>query len=255
VLIDPGPTQFDLRFRVFGVPVRVHPLFWVLSAVLGWDLTRAGLPALATWIVCCFLSILLHELGHVWMGQLFGSHGHIVLYSFGGLAIGSNDLPRRWQRFAVSFAGPAIQLVLWAALFAAFLLPWSPFRVTPGWPPLLILGLHLMLLINLAWPLLNLLPVWPLDGGMMTREVCEGISPSRGLVVSLWISLVVAAALAMQALLAYSGRSLDFFPFTYLPRGMFTGVFFALFAADSYQALQAERSRRRYWDDDLPWSR
>jgi Zn-dependent protease len=254
VLTDPGPTQFDLRFRLFGVPVRVHPLFWVLSAVLGWNLVQSpyGLPGLLVWVVCCFVSILLHELGHVWVGQFFGTHGRIVLYSFGGLAIGSNALGSRWQRFAVSFAGPAIQLALWFVLWAAVWSPWSPFPVTRQWPPLLRLGVQELLYVNLFWPLLNLLPIWPLDGGMMTREVCEGVSRSRGLVVSLWISLVVSAGLAVLVLLA-----------AYRPMqknaadapDLFLAVFFALFAAGSYQALQAERGRRRYWDDDLPWSR
>src|SRR5207302_5403914 len=60
---------------------------------------------LLIWIACTFVSILIHELGHVFMGRLFGSHGHIVLYSFGGLAIGSSALRSRWQRIAVYFAG------------------------------------------------------------------------------------------------------------------------------------------------------
>jgi Zn-dependent protease len=254
VLTDPGPTQFDLRFRVFGVPVRVHPLFWVLSAALGWDLTKSehGLRALLVWILCCFVSILLHELGHVWMGQAFGSRGHIVLYSFGGLAIGSNDQARRWQRIAVSFAGPGIQLLLWAVLKGAVGYSWSPFRVSASWPPLLLDGLGMMLFINFAWAMLNLLPVWPLDGGMIAREVCEAASRSRGVIISLRISLVVAAFLAVNALMAYNGRPLV----PYLPGGLYVAILFALLAFGSYQALQFEQDRRRrYWDDDLPWSR
>jgi hypothetical protein len=47
-----------------------------------------------------FISILVHELSHVLMGQAFGAYGHIVLYGFGGLAVGSNQLNVRWQRVA-----------------------------------------------------------------------------------------------------------------------------------------------------------
>src|SRR5579859_1208651 len=46
------------------------------------------------------------------MGRLFGSDGHIVLYSFGGLAVGSNALDSGWKRALVSFAGPLAQFVL-----------------------------------------------------------------------------------------------------------------------------------------------
>ena len=65
-----------------------------------------------------FVSILIHEFGHVWMGQAFGSRGHIVLYGFGGLAIGSNRLDSRWQRIAVSFAGPLAGFAFLGILFA-----------------------------------------------------------------------------------------------------------------------------------------
>ena len=50
-----------------------------------------------------------------------------------------------------------------------------------------------MVFINLFWPLLNLLPIWPLDGGQITREACVGaLGQQRGLSISLGISLVVA---------------------------------------------------------------
>jgi len=35
VFFEPSQTQFDLRFRLFGIGVRVSPWFWVMSAVLG----------------------------------------------------------------------------------------------------------------------------------------------------------------------------------------------------------------------------
>ena len=70
------------------------------------------MPYLVLWIICVFVSILIHEMGHVLMGRLFGAEGHIVLYSFGGLAIGSKRLADRWQRIAVSFAGPLAQFIL-----------------------------------------------------------------------------------------------------------------------------------------------
>ena len=61
------------------------------------------------WIACVFLSILLHEFGHVWAGRGFGSDASIVLYSFGGLAVGASDQRLRWQRIIVYLAGPGIQ--------------------------------------------------------------------------------------------------------------------------------------------------
>src|SRR6516165_4479720 len=117
-LFEPDQTRFDLRWRMFGTPIRVHPMFWLISLILGYDVTiRAGIGYVLAWVGCVFVSVLLHEFGHVWMGRLFGSQGYIVLYSFGGLAVGSNLLSRRWQRILVLLAGPLIQLLLWTALW------------------------------------------------------------------------------------------------------------------------------------------
>jgi Zn-dependent protease len=250
-LAEPEPTSFDLRWRMFGVPVRVHPLFWLVSALLGWDLIEAGKEYLLIWVACVFFSILLHEMGHVIMGRIFGTRGHIILYGMGGLAVGSNHLDRRWQRILVSFAGPLIQLLFYFLLkYTLFL--WLP-HVRQDWLEHIFGTVGILLSINLFWPLLNLLPIWPLDGGMITREVCQGISRRRGVSVSLGISLVTAGALAAHGVLArIYGRPL----IPYVPTGMFMILFFAMFAVSSYQALQMENYQRRQWeDDDWGWGR
>src|SRR5436309_11786 len=102
MLSEPQPSPYDLHFELFGTRVRIHPFFWLFSAILGWPWMADGFHYLLIWIVCSFLSILLHEFGHIWMGKLFGNDGYIVLYSFGGLAVGSNDVRARWQRMLVS---------------------------------------------------------------------------------------------------------------------------------------------------------
>src|SRR4029077_14210821 len=92
---------------MFGVDVRVHPWFWLMTALMGWSSFQEGVLYLALWIGCVFVSILIHEYGHIFMGRIFGTSGHIVLYSLGGLAVGSNQLYLHWQRILVSLAGSA----------------------------------------------------------------------------------------------------------------------------------------------------
>ena len=276
LLNEPTTTRFDLHFRIFGTPVRVHPMFWLLSAILGWGWSHVpvlpgnGLGDVALWVLCVFLSVLLHELGHVWMGRIFGRDGHIVLHSMGGLAIGSGDVPHRWQRILVSAAGPAIQLLLFAVLLGltiALLIPWPTLQGEGGLAnalaslkgnPALTRMLSMLLLINLFWPLLNLLPIWPLDGGQITREACQIVSPQRGLVVSLWISLLVSGLFAVNALVLYLSKGqTEVLPFIgRLAGGMWMGILFGLFAVGSWQALQqVNAQRRRFWDDEVPWER
>jgi stage IV sporulation protein FB len=254
VLFEPNPTPFDLRWRMLGTDCRVHPLFWVLAAFLGWQRyfldPDLGFKYLVLWVVCVFVSILLHEFGHVLMGRLFGSRSqYIVLYTFGGLAVGIH-VRERYQRILVSFGGPAAQFLLLAVvLLVIFLQPWRNWDEGAQKPLLAVLDM--LFWINLFWPILNLLPVWPLDGGQIAREVCQMIWRSRGVAYSLLLSAGVAALLALHCLL--STRNKPFIP--YLPRlGPYSGIFFALFAVQSFQAWQIENNRRPPGRGDrLPW--
>jgi len=250
LLIEPEPTSFDLHFRLFGVHVRVHPFFWLCSAFLGWDYLKqgeGGLQLFLIWMVCVFVSILLHELGHVFAGRLFGARGHIVLYSFGGLAIGSSELQNRWQRVFVYFAGPLIQFLLFGVVFALLVLKRNEELAVP---PVLARTLVILAAINLFWPILNLLPIWPLDGGRISYEVFDWLMPSKGIRVALGISLVLAGLLAAHSLAAEFGQRL----IPYVPvGGWIAALLFALLALRSFQQLQME-TYRRPWDRERdPW--
>jgi Zn-dependent protease len=258
-LLEPAETEFDLRWRMFGIPVRVHPMFWLMTAFLGWRLTRLenGFRLLLLWILCVFVSILLHELGHVLVGWFFGSRGHIVLYSFGGLAVGSKALASRWQRIAVSLAGPVVQLLLWGIIVAVVLLD-KENRLTAsepiGW------ALEFLFEINLYWALLNLLPVWPLDGGQVSRELCEWLIRYNGVRASLWLSISIAGALAVNSLMAVNGRPL----IPHVPTGgLYMALLFGMLALNNYFELQQTPpssggwgEKHRVWlDDQDDWRR
>jgi stage IV sporulation protein FB len=279
-LSEPPYSPYDLRFRLLGTDVRVHPLFWLVAVIFGWP-NSAGPDALRDvliWVVCVFVSILVHEFGHVLMGRVFGSWGYIVLYSFGGLAVGSNHLRRWWQRVLVAAAGPGAGFLLFAVVVAGLLIAT---RDTAGllfnadlpgigslslWSRLMALPYLVelndalreifsdLIWINLFWGLVNLLPVWPLDGGMISREICERCSPN-GRRLSLGISIGAAALFAVHSLTGHFGKPL----IPYLPDGgLFVALFFAAMAYGSYLELQAtppsrgSRGRRRDGDQ---WSR
>ena len=58
-LSEPSTTPYDLQFRIVGVPVRVHPLFWLGGLVMG---ASNDLVGVLLWIAVIFVSILIHEL-------------------------------------------------------------------------------------------------------------------------------------------------------------------------------------------------
>jgi Zn-dependent protease len=251
----PSPTPFDLNWRMFGVNIRVSPWFWLVSALLGWSAVDLGLQYLVLWVLCVFVSILLHEFGHVLMGRLFGSDGYIVLYSFGGLAVGSKNLSRWWQRVLVSFAGPLAQLALYGVL-RLMVGVIEPAFDHPVHGELAFEAYYNLLVINLYWAIMNLIPVWPLDGGQVAREVLEWLVPDRGSRYALGLSTAVAGLLAIHFVAAMRGWPLPLLR-NWFPRGdLYLGLLFALLAIGSYQTMQQLRPTRRFHDDEpVPWEK
>jgi len=238
---------------MFGTSIRVHPMFWVFSAILGWQWLELGVEYVLLWIVCTFVSILVHEFGHVFAGRCLGRQdSYIILYSFGGLAANSTNLPRRWQRIIVCLAGPAAGLLLYGLvlLVSHYALP----RMSPALiSPMLLFAFIMLEWMNLAWSLLNLIPIWPLDGGQVSREVLGSLFRGRGIELSLGLSFVLAGLLAIHSILAANGKPLV----PWLPiAGSFSAILFGLLAVESFQLLQQARSNQRHWqDDDTPWER
>lgn len=272
-------TRFDVHFRLGDIPVRIHPFFWLTTAILGYDgkLENEWLKYLLLWVAIAFVSVLIHELGHVLMGRYFGRRGHIVLAGMCGLAVGSADVPRRWQRIAVSLAGPGAGFVFAALVFGAAWLVNSgaavamlelSFGQIPHHPEELpgavVRFIVIQLLwINIAWGLVNLLPIWPLDGGQVCREICEHYRGRDGMRTAVAISLGTAAGFAILALIEVI-RKQPLIPYVSLGESWFGVIFFAILAIGSWQLLQfirragpdwerTEDEPRAPWEQDADW--
>ena len=101
---EPAESQYDIHFQVLGFPIRVTWGFWAAAVVLGWsecngwdsvfvsrNIDSPGAPLLLIiWSFAILISILVHELGHALAMRYFGMRSRVVLYHFGGLAIGSS---------------------------------------------------------------------------------------------------------------------------------------------------------------------
>jgi Zn-dependent protease len=271
-------TRFDLNFRLGDIPVRVHPYFWLTTVFLGLDTQRPALDIfiyLFVWAAIEFVSILVHELGHILMGRYFGSRGHIILTGLCGLAVGSSELPQRRERIAVLLAGPGAGFLL-AALVAGLSWLYNPaitmyllgslvgVRVPVAAhvdipPDLVLFILYNMLWINIFWGLVNLLPIWPLDGGQVSREICQSYRGREGMRLSLQISLLTAGGLALLALIEMAaGKPLV--PFLSFGGTLISVIFFAVLALSSWQLLQFIRRAGSDWEEQepeprAPWER
>ncbi|MDR2463986.1 MAG: site-2 protease family protein [Verrucomicrobiales bacterium] len=153
------------KFSLFGFPVQVQPWFWLVAFLLGGGFQMSGtfdwLPVLE-WMTVIFLSLLAHELGHAVAVRRFGGWPVIVIHSLGGTTYYENRFNRK-ERLMVSAAGPAFSLML-MALSAALVF-------TGVVPPFLREITRMMMWINGVWTVFNLLPVLPMDGGQILRDV------------------------------------------------------------------------------------
>jgi Zn-dependent protease len=251
MLAEPNRTPYDLSWEMFGIPVRIHPMFWLVAVVLGWNFASAyGLKYLLVWVLCMFVSILVHELGHVFMGRVFGASSQIVLYGFGGLAIGSLYVRGPWRRIAVLLAGPGAGFLLYAAvlvlvLFAAPTL--APFLDPAEWPNPVASAIRFLLWMNLVWNLFNLLPIFPLDGGQICAELLKRVQGElAGLKTALALSIALALLLAFGAF--FPDRVPVDIPLIGHSRQPLLGIMLLLIAFENMQIFSQLNDRRGGWE-------
>lgn len=207
-----GP--FELHFSVGPFPVVVEPSFWFMTAVLG---LAPRLELTLAWVAICFVSILVHELGHALAAHAFGSRAIIRLYSFGGLCYSERPLGR-WRGLVMSAAGPIAGFVLGGLVYGAWQL----------WPPGASFTHYCYLqalYVNFGWGLMNLLPVLPLDGGHVFAAL---VGPTR------WRMARIAGAITSTAIVAFAVSN----------REPYIAILFALLGFQNVQGLFVERDVR-----------
>ncbi|MED0654523.1 M50 family metallopeptidase [Anoxybacillus geothermalis] len=131
--------------------LHVHPLLWLIGGM-------AVLTAHFKQLCLLFFIVLVHELGHAAAAAFFSWRvKRILLLPFGGVAEveehGNRPFREEW---IVTLAGPAQHLWLGAAAFFFWKAGWMD---DGSW--------ELFFRYNVAVFGLNLLPVWPLDGGKL----------------------------------------------------------------------------------------
>ena len=172
----------------------------------------------------------------------YGETPRISLYFGGGLAI--SDGPKSWgsggkfgrttsEQVIISFAGPAAGFILAGVivglvflnggkveLSGILMVPMFEFQLNEN----LRLLIFYLLLINTFWGLMNLIPVYPLDGGQISRALFTHANPSDGVRQSLWVSVVAGALAAFAGIVVF--------------KMFFIAILFGMLAFSSFQALQ-----------------
>jgi uncharacterized membrane protein (UPF0136 family) len=242
----PARTEFDLNFRLLGIPTRISPLFWIVAMFMGANLSSG--VAFALWIVAVLVSIMVHEFGHALTARRFGEDPEVVLYELGGLCVYQPFRQTPWRRFVVLMMGPGAGFLFMGLILLAI---FGLFRTNPadlwnlrglvGRSGSLTLFLYFLFYINITWGLINLLPVFPLDGGQMALIVFNHFNRRNGTRWSFVVSLVCGASVAI-----YMATKENYMP----------AILFGLLAFRSYQILQTMHYQNRFgesFEDDSDW--
>ncbi|HHG86524.1 MAG TPA: hypothetical protein ENJ82_17370 [Bacteroidetes bacterium] len=188
-----------LKFRLFGFPISIDPSFLFLVAFLwisniqnpGWGLE------IAMWIL---ISVMVHELGHAVAGRAFGLEPSIRMTFMGGLTSWSSNsgkTPGNLQHIIISFAGPFAGFAFGGLIF----LFW---KTTGVWTNLALSpedAILYLMYMNFGWGLLNLIPLYPLDGGQVVYYLLRTNDKIPANRVSAIVSLAIGAGLILWAVL------------------------------------------------------
>lgn len=164
-----------------GIALYVHATFLLLLAWVAlaeYQSSRSAADSLngVVFVVAVFATVVLHELGHALAARRYGIQTRdITLLPIGGVAR-LDHMPREpRQELVVALAGPAVNVVIAAVLYAGL-------RLTGGIPTFLDdaslsdgfleRGFATRLLaVNVWLVLFNLIPAFPMDGGRVLRAL------------------------------------------------------------------------------------
>jgi Zn-dependent protease/CBS domain-containing protein len=158
---------------IAGIRVELHVTFVLF---VGWIAVSQGLftrhpeHALAsvTLILLVFACVLLHELGHALAARRYGIRTrNIILLPIGGIARLERMPDKPVQEIVVAIAGPAVNVVIAALLWAVLGGAAAPIALpTPGGGVL-----DSLLMVNVLMVAFNLIPAFPMDGGRVLRAI------------------------------------------------------------------------------------
>lgn len=193
------------------IPIRIHPLFWVLALAVGY-LNSGTIEEILILFTVVVFSVLVHELGHALVAYACSLRPVITLYWLGGMtSVGNSASMRPWQEFLMVLMGP---------LFGLFLACTGLWFWRAGFSEVLFASIFL---INGLWTLLNLLPIHPMDGAKLVSIPLEKYFGVNGVKISYGLSLLTAIAATFIAFHA----------------GYLTlGAIFFLFALESQKGLK-----------------
>ncbi len=210
--------------KVAGIDVFVHFTFFILLAYIGisyYARERNLNDAFygIGFILTLFGIVVLHELGHALAARRYGIQTRdITLLPIGGVAHLERMPERPEQELVVALAGPAVNVVLAAAIFGGLYVgnqinsSQDLIRINQSF-------LGQMFWVNVMLAVFNMLPAFPMDGGRVLRaflamnmdyaratRIAAGIGQAMALLLG-FVGLFLNPMLVFVALFVWMGAA------------------------------------------------
>jgi stage IV sporulation protein FB len=210
-------------FTIAGIPVSASPFYFLLLLMF----SRGDWMNAVIWAVCITVSLLAHELGHALVARHLRHDPSIMLHGFGGLTSRTRT-GRDVEEAAIIAMGPAAGLALGLLIFGLWWLMAHAGLSHLAFSARGAAILSAFLYPCFMWNLLNLIPLWPLDGGQLFRLAV--LRFTRGRLANQITHGVSLALIALLGVWALSTRS------------WFGGIVLFMLAAQNIRALRGEES-------------
>jgi stage IV sporulation protein FB len=176
-----------LSFKLFeykGTPIYINMLFLALFLFLPVNIT-----------IFIFIAILLHEMGHIYMAKKLGYNvekGFVSIFG-GGAVVDESYTNDDRHAIKIALAGPIVNIIISIFCFILGLLFLEYdfiFRNTLT-----------LLSINLILAVLNLIPIFPLDGGRVLLHTLSIYLPKKTSTnISAFISIILSISFLFYAI-------------------------------------------------------
>ena len=186
-------TRSGIRIQAFRTPLTLNWTFLLLILFIGF-LDGRTLAFRLMFAAVVLVGIVWHEAGHAIAFALVGRRSRIVVHGLGGFTIPEDQRELNdTQAIGVALAGPLSGMVV--GLVALWLqirgvgqrTEWSYYLLSD------------LILVNLGWGIVNLIPVIPLDGGHVMERLVRLVAPRLKSTLPYLISVAVVIPAAIVA--------------------------------------------------------
>jgi stage IV sporulation protein FB len=176
-----------LSFKIFeykGTPIYINMLFLALFLFLPVNIT-----------ISIFIAILLHEMGHIYMAKRLGYNvekGFVSIFG-GGAVVDESYTNDNRHAIKIALAGPVMNIIVSISCFILGIIFLNY--------EFIFKNIITLLSINLILAFINLIPVFPLDGGkVLLHSLSIYLPEKKSTNISVFISIILSISFLFYAI-------------------------------------------------------